>query len=128
MNPQEAKLYGDIVELHNRTKEELDFKFDSRNYEVSPKKPLKIPRHIALHAVNKHPVTVDSESGIVTESLFGIDDDPKYPITKIGDIDMQALREEDKLDGAVVSDGKEGEMEVIEVAPKKKPGRPKKEG
>ena len=121
----QESLYSDIVELHNRTKEDLEFKFDSKNFVVTPKKALRLPRHIALHGVSKHPVLVDSTTGIVSESLLGIDDDPKYPISKIDDeLDMKALKDEDKLDAPVIVDGKGGDMEMVDVAPKRKPGRP----
>lgn len=129
MNPEAEALYGDIVELHNRTDVDLEFTFDSRNIVVTPKKAHKCPRHIALHAISKHPTLIDSSTGIVTESLFGIDDDPKYPITKLKGIDLETLKDEDKLDAAVISpvltEGKATEMEMVDVTPKKRgPGRP----
>lgn len=99
MNSAEQKLFSDVVKLVNRTDRELEFKWDAVTYTIPGGKDKFLPRHIAMQAVKMNNTKIDAETGLIMESLFGIDEaDTFYPCDKIGGIDLEQIKEMPKLD------------------------------
>lgn len=124
MDSQEQALWSDIVYLKNRVNKPLEFMWDSKLYVVPArnsvgKKGLKVPRFLALHGIQKFPVKVEASTGLVEESLLGIDEeDSPYPVTPLEQWDEKTWKESDKaqMPKKTFVDGKVAERGVVELA------------
>lgn len=109
MDSIEQMMYQDVVKLVNRTNEPLEFMYDSRLFIVKPDKALSIPRFIAEYGLAKYHTKADPSTGLPTESLLGVEEDPSWPTGKIKGADVQQTLDADKL----------GQGETIMGPPKK---------
>lgn len=99
MNSVEQAMFSDVVKLVNKTKSNLEFLWDSVLYEVPAEGFKMLPRHIAMKGIEKHPIKIDSGTGLPLESLFGIDEpESEFPIDSLGEVDLKAIRESHKLE------------------------------
>jgi len=131
MDDAEKILYADVVKLVNRTNEPLEFKWDSVTYMLPPRGSKMFPRHIALKGIKDNNTKLDASTGLVSESLMGIDEEGSiYPCDMIGDVNLEEIKEMPKLDTdqediKLVVDGKDATMQSQPVRGRGR-GRPKK--
>lgn len=118
----ERNLYSDVVKLVNRTDNTLEFLFDGNLYSIKGGGNLFTPRHIALHAISKHPIKIDSSTGLVSESFFGIEGDDIFPSSylNMSKEEVDAVVESDKAgDDSVFTNGKFVKKQRINLKPQR---------
>lgn len=121
MQTEEQRLFSDVVRLVNRTDHQLEFKHDAVTYMIEAGKHKFLPRHIAMFGVKQNNTKIDSETGLVMESLFGIDEKGGfYPCTPIKNVNLKEVKERPKLDSdqedlTIEVDGKEAKFKSQRV-------------
>lgn len=118
----ERTLYSDVVKLVNRTENILEFLFDGNLYSVKGGGNIFTPRHIALHAISKHPIRIDSSTGLVSESFFGVEGDDIFPSSMLGmsNKEIEEVVESDKAgDDTVFTNGKFVKKQRINLKPQR---------
>lgn len=71
--------YDDIVTVKTRTGVEEEFRYDGRVVTIPVKKGVKVPRYMAVLAVDENAIRWDSGTGLTAESKVYIEDDVDTP-------------------------------------------------
>jgi len=121
MLKDEKMILEEFVEIVNRSKRELEFIWDGKPYTFRPGSKKFVQRDIALQAIKSHCIQLDSVTGEINESFFGITGIKEFPTSKITDLDPEEVKHLEKVEGAdvVFVDGKFVKKELIDLEKKK---------
>jgi len=114
--------FDNIVVVKSRTGQDEEFRYDGKVIMIPAKKGIRIPRYMAVHAVDANALRWDSTTGLVIDSKVFIEDDlgtafatPSEPLKQE---EIDAVKATDGLgDDVILIEGKQVRKKAINLKP-----------